>query len=85
MNQTCISEGGKNVKRAVNIWARWGVLTSAGKKKLLQKLARDEGTPVFVIDHERFEELLEFKAHPICPGILCGQSKLKSGDRKDTF
>jgi ornithine decarboxylase len=34
------------------------------RKALLQKLAREQGTPIFVIDHEKIRKnFLEFKAH----------------------
>ena len=35
-----------------------------GRKQLLQKLAQEEGTPIFVIDHEKIRKnYREFKAH----------------------
>ena len=37
---------------------------SEARKKLLQKLAREEGTPIFVIDHDKIREnYREFKKH----------------------
>ena len=37
---------------------------SRARKHLLQKLAKDEGTPIFVIDHEKIRKnYREFKAH----------------------
>ena len=37
---------------------------SEARKKLLQKLAREEGTPIFVIDHDKIREnYREFKEH----------------------
>ena len=50
------------------------------RKELLQKLARDHGTPIFVIDHEKIRSnYREFKKSPAKdPGILRGKSKFET-------
>ena len=66
MNHSCTEKAGENVKTCKEKERNNDGVPHIGKtrKALLQKLAREQGTPVFVIDHEKIRKnYREFKAH----------------------
>ncbi len=66
MNHSCTEKVGENVKTCKEKERNNDGVPHIGKirKAFLQKLARDQGTPIFVIDHEKIRKnYREFKAH----------------------
>src|SRR5665647_902020 len=67
MNHSCTDKGGKNkMKKKTATKEHDDGVPHIGKarKELLQKLAQEQGTPIFVIDHEKIRSnYREFKKH----------------------
>jgi len=66
MNLSCNDDGGEHVKKKSTKKGEGEKVHHIGrtKKKMLQALAQEHGTPIFVIDHEKIRKnYREFKKH----------------------